>query len=202
MPVGSAIVISTDEGHAIQAKVTAIHEQTGGSDRAPGMTIAPDLAGEALEAWWRARVTYPEEHEPRTATEVPVVSRTSSKPITVHPRPHTVPDVAPEPTPEDEPPGSRTVIMPALDQETLEQLTRSSGDIEPLVRSTGEHEVVDDGRQTTIMEAIDPATLGLLDTGNSGQFAAVDEDGHSSGNGNGDDKKAGGGGAKKKRKRR
>jgi hypothetical protein len=222
MPVGTAILISTDEGHSIHAKVTAIHEQTGGSDKAPGMIVAPLLAGEAIESWWRARVTYPDEPEHRTQLDTPVVSRTSSKPITVRPRAHTVPDgtpaveelvrdaaqqvMAPQPAVDDEPPGSKTTIMPAIDQETLEQLTRGSGEIERIVRSTGEHDIVDDGKQTTIMDAIDPAALGL-DTGNSGQFSAVDDDGNGNGNGNGhsngDDKKQGGGGGnKKKRKRR
>jgi hypothetical protein len=230
MPVGTAIVIATDEGLAITAKVLAIHEQTGGSDKSPGMTVAPELAGEAMESWWRARVSYPDEPRPST-TELPVVSRTSSKPITVRPRAHTVPDdappiselvaaaasvVDPEPPggktiampviPADEPGDKATMIMPAVDQELLEQLMRPTGENDPLVRTTGEHEVVDDGRQTTIMDAIDPALLAQLDAGNSGAFSAVDEDtGNGNGNGNGhtngDDKKSGGPG-KKKRKRR
>ena len=227
MPVGTAIVIATDEGHSINAKVLAIHEQTGGSDKAPGMTVAPELAGETIEAWWRARVSYPDEPRPST-TELPVASRTSSKPITVRPRAHTVPDDVPpiselvaaaaqivDPEPPggktvampviaDEPMDKATMIMPAVDQELLEQLTRPSGEIEQLVRSTGEHEVIDDGKQTQIMDAIDPALLAQLEAGNSGSFSAVEEDGNGNGNGNGnghaggDDKKPG----KKKRKRR
>lgn len=223
MPVGTAIVIATDEGHAIEAKVLSIHEQTGGSDKAPGMTVAPELAGEAIEAWWHARVSYPD--EPRASTtELPVVSRTSSKPITVRPRTHTLPEDVPPiselvaaaardiepmnantdrmPVIKDEPGDKATMIMPAVDQELLEELTRPSGEIEQLVRTTGEHDVIDDGRQTTIMDAIDPALLAQLDAGNSGSFSAVDDDsnGNSNGSGpiNGDDKKAG----KKKRKRR
>ncbi|MBA3459841.1 MAG: hypothetical protein H0T46_07760 [Deltaproteobacteria bacterium] len=221
MPVGTAIVIATDEGHSIKAKVLAIHEQTGGSDKAPGMTVAPELAGEAIESWWRARVSYPDEPRPST-TELPVVSRTSSKPITVRPRAHAVPDDVPPiselvaaaakdiqpaggntdvmPVIRDVPNDKATMIMPAIDQELLEQLTRPSGEIEQLVRTTGEHEVIDDGKQTMIMDAIDPAALGLLDSGNSGSFSAVDEDGNGNGNAQagGDDKKPG----KKKRKRR
>lgn len=212
MPVGTAILIATDDGVTLEATVTSVHEQTGGSDKPPGMTVKPKLAGEVTESWWRARVAYPEE------AAAPAVARTSSNtsPITVRPRSHTVPNMAaatpePEPVgdktqampvlvlPEPEPePGGATTIMPAVDQELLESLTRKSGEIEALTRTTGEHEVVDDGKQTTIMEAIDPAALGLDLGGSPGD----DDNGNGNGNGNGDDKKPSGGGAVKKRRKR
>ncbi len=201
MPVGTAIQIATDEGVTLDATVTGVHEQTGGSDKAPGMTVAPKLAGEATESWWRARVTYPDEVKAPTA-----VARTGSK-VTVRPRSHTIPEPLTtegsiEHAATDVIPviaeGKPTMIMPAVDQELLESLSRPSGEIEQLVRSTGEHEIVDDGKRTTIMEAIDPAALGL-DMSSSGSFPTVtDED---SGPTNGDDKKSPGG-VKKKRKRR
>lgn len=208
MPVGTLIQIATDEGITLEAAVTGIHEQTGGSDKAPGMTVTPKLAGEASESWWRARVAYPDE-----VKAAPAITRTPP-PVTVRPRSHTTPEplamatvVEPDQAATDVIPvvaeGKPTMIMPAVDQELLESLSRPSGEIEQLVRSTGEHEIVDDGKRTTIMDAIDPASLGLdFGTGNSGTFPAVtDEDsGPTSTNGNGDDKKSGG--AKKKRKRR
>lgn len=222
MPVGTSIQIATDEGLTLDAIVKSIHEQTGGSDKAPGMTVAPKLAGEALEAWWRARVTYPEE-----AVAAPAVTRTPSK-VTVRPRTHTTPEPLATMTPvEAEPPGGQTVPMPviaadpeptvqepmppiaegkpttvmnAVDQELLESLTRPSGEIEQLVRSTGDHEIVDDGKRTTIMEAIDPAALGL-DMSSSGSFPTVTDEDSGPTPTNGDDKKPAGG-AKKKRKRR
>lgn len=208
MPVGTLIQIATDEGLTLDAAVTGIHEQTGGSDKAPGMTVTPKLAGEASEAWWRARVTYPDE-----VKAAPVVTRAPSK-VTVRPRSHTTPEplatVEPEQMATDVIPviaeGKATMIMPAIDQELLESLTRPSGDggigeIERLTRSTGEHEIVDDGKRTTIMEAIDPAALGLdFGSGNSGTFSAVSDEDSGPTSTNGDDKKPGG--AKKKRKRR
>jgi hypothetical protein len=42
----------------------------------------------------------------------------------------------------------------------LAQLTKD-GEIENLTRRTGEHEVVDDGMRTSVMDAVDPAALGL-----------------------------------------
>ena len=223
MPVGTQLSIATDEGVTLQAAVTAVHEQTGGSEIVPGMTVAPKLVGEAIESWWRARVAYPDETK-----AAPAVARTSSK-VTVRPRSHTIPESPPEgvmaAAADPEPAGGKTIamtavvpeagmitevnpvipdskatsVMPAIDQELLEQLTRGSGEIEKLVRSTGEYAVVDDGKQTMMMDAVDPAALGL-DTGASGTFGAIDEDTGS--HGAAPDDKKGGGNGKKKRKRR
>lgn len=212
MPVGTHIQIATDEGLALEATVTGIHEQTGGSDKAPGMTVAPQLASEALEAWWRARVAYPDE-----VKAAPVVGRTPSQ-VTVRPRSHTTPEPIPamlaaeqEPpngktiamaavVPEPEPEVKATTVMNAVDQELLESLSRPSGEIDQLVRSTGEHEIVDDGKRTTIMDAIDPAALGL-DMSASGSFPAITDEDSGPMPTITDDKKPGGP-AKKKRKRR
>ncbi len=79
MPVGTQVAIVTDDGLALDATVTWIHEQVTGSDRAPGMVIAPALAAEAAAAWWKARVALPEDAQPR-----PQPSRT--RPVTVRPR--------------------------------------------------------------------------------------------------------------------
>ena len=223
MPVGTAISIATDEGVTLEATVTSIHEQVGGSEKTPGMTVAPKLAEEACESWWRARVAYPDE----VAQAAPAVARTSSK-VTVRPRTHTTPEPVAEAASTARadtlvdpsyPPeiadvttllaeSRQTMIMPAVDQELLEQMTRTSGEgeglargpVDPLVHITGEYAVVDDGKKTMMMDAIDPAALGL-DMGSSGTFPVVDED---SGvvSGNGDDRKSGGNGNKKKRKKR
>lgn len=227
MPVGTQIAISTDEGVTLDATVTQIHEQVGGSDRVPGMTVKPALGVEVSLSWWQARVALPEE----SAQQKPDRSR----PITVRPRSHTVPApmapppppveklvvqipdperlstevtstkelsvyVAeqPAPAPEPAPPAKasapvevavpqyemppraklkeedikRTMTMPAVDQELLAKLTSSEGELEQLQRRTGEHEVVDDGLRTTVMDAVDPAALGL-EVSASGSFRAA-----------------------------
>jgi hypothetical protein len=191
MPVGTAIQIATDEGLLMDAMVMAIHEQVGGSDRVPGMVVAPTLEDEARQTWWKARVALPE--EPPASTRV--------KPITVRPRTHTVPAPPPEAAlaaaaeavlaaslvepadgktvpmqviKDDEPPDGRTKVMDAIDPEMLEQLTRKSDQI-PAIRTTGEHAVVDDGQRTMVMDAVDPAALGL-DVGTSGSMAAASDD--------------------------
>jgi hypothetical protein len=180
MPVGTLVAIATDEGVTLEATVTQIHEQVGGSERVPGMTVKPQLGGDAAQRWWQARVALPE------ASDEQPPSR--GRPVTVRPRSHTVPQPALEnpveqltAVPQSDPPAEhrtekiddkRTTVMEAVDQEMLAKLTQSEGEVERLTRSTGEHDVVDDGLRTTVMDAVDPAALGL-DVTASGSFRAV-----------------------------
>ena len=202
MPVGTHVAIATDDGFALDATVTWIHEQVAGAERTPGMIVAPVLAVEAAAAWWQARVTLPDDDRPRQRSA-------RSRPLTVRPRSiternksttdrspppdHVLPDDVPAVTTalpinpalasadrDDRPTiladlaarvtaaaglelrrsASRpaeveerpTVAMTAIDQSQLAQAT---------MRQTGEHAVVDDGKATMIMDAIDPATLGI-----------------------------------------
>jgi hypothetical protein len=120
----------------------------------------------------------------------------------------TIVDTQPMPTTASEPPleddGKKTMIMNAVDQETLSQLTRDPDNLEAIVRTTGEHPIVDDGQRTVAMQAVDPAALGL-EVASSGTFPAAsdddeggEEDPEANGNGNGN----GNGGEKKKFKKR
>lgn len=287
MPVGTQIAISTDEGVALDAVVMLVCEQVGGSDRAPGMMVRPQLDAEAASAWWRARVTLPDEDpdalarprpvtlRPRPKTEEqprpPIVATPPAAPpiatgraqtimgtgpltITADEPPRDVRDqgvnstglvqtlrmtprelIAEEPprnvreqgvnstglvqtlaaTPReltaDEPPpevrasrvdstgllrtldadapgfeaahgasgvivspehGGRTTVMPAVDQQLLEELTRNPEELAQLTSTSGEHAVVDDGLRTTVMDAVDPSALGLEMTA-SGRFKTV-----------------------------
>lgn len=223
MPVGTMIAIATDEGHDLEAMVTAIHEQVGGSDKHPGMTVKPTLEG-AVAAWWKERVALPDE-------EPPAPTPTRSKPVTVRPRSNTVVEATPagamtpprptttapmpaapaavdpamaaalaaasqtvaQASPPVEDAGGRTIVMPAVDADMLEKLTRTTSDEIPVARIsdvmaaasivqsdpsriTGENEVIDDGKKTTMMDAVDLSALGLDVGGNTGQMAAVKPD--------------------------
>ncbi len=67
------------------------------------------------------------------------------------------------PTTPDVPPargGAATTVMNVVDQELLAQLTKEDG-VEQLTRRTGDHAVIDDGMRTMVMDAVDPAALGL-----------------------------------------
>ena len=193
MPVGTAVAIVTDDGLTFEAVVEAIHEQVGGSAEPPGMRVKPVFANDQLSSWWSKHV----EAEP-AVTAVPE----RSKPVTVRPRSAT----SPEPTPtyveapvasapavafpihtipgtlevpaEPARGGSATTVMAAVDQELLAQLTKD-GEIENLTRRTGEHEVVDDGMRTSVMDAVDPAALGLdvsMFSSDSGPLGASEDD--------------------------
>jgi len=110
MPVGTPLEIATDEGLRIPAVVARVHEQTGGSDQAPGMRVTPTLAGDA-QAWWQARTA-----------ELP----------------------APAEDPEPEP----AAAEPA---EAAEEPAQA----EPAAEDAAAHPVVDDGKRTTVMSAVE-----------------------------------------------
>jgi muramoyltetrapeptide carboxypeptidase len=236
MPVGTMIAIATDDGHDLEAIVTSIHEQVGGSDRHPGMTVKPKLEG-AIATWWKERVVLPDEE--------PITARTKS--VTVRPRSNTVvedvpagasappkPTTAPMPTmvaktntapmPAASPPldsamaalaaasqtvahasppadNGRTIVMPAVDVEKL--LGRTTSEEIPVARisdvmaaasvrnSSDEiprvHDVMDDGKKTTMMDAVDLSALGLDLPGTTGQMAAVKDEENGDSNGDEDD---------------
>lgn len=190
MPVGTALAIATDDGLVFDAVVEAIHEQVGGSDRAPGMRVKPVFATDQLAGWWAKHA------EPEVATPAPAADE--PKPVTVvRPRSATIPEpvVAAEattlrgsiPTPDEPltttPPargGSATTVMNAIDQDLLAQLSKEDGGVEALTRRTGEHEVVDDGMRTSVMDAVDPAALGLdvsMLSSESGPISAAEGEG-------------------------
>lgn len=188
MPVGTHLALATDEGHTIEAVVAEIKEQVAGAESVPGMKIVPDLAADKVASWWHARVALPAEAAQGVATE----PEPRDPPVTVRPRPATVPN---DPQGGVVPPGAdlaaalktvveanavvdtkRTTVMPAIDQEMLAQLTRDTN-IELFSKS--EHPVVDDGNRTTVMTAIDPAALGL-DPGDSGPMSTSTDDGDGS----------------------
>jgi hypothetical protein len=179
MPVGTHVAIASDDGVTIEATVTWVYEQVAGSDRAPGMVVAPALAAEPAAAWWKARVALPDDDAPKPRSPRP-------RPVTVRPRSQTLPTPPPagavtdevptiiadldarvlaaaglaKPAPAVEPGEARTAVMNAVDQAQLEQLARSP-DGEATVAGTGEHIVIDDGHQTILMEAIDPSDIGI-----------------------------------------
>ena len=183
MPVGTAIAILTDDTVALEASVVEIHEQVGGSDRAPGMLVRPKLEGEAARAWWQQRVTLPE-LEVQPAQETPVPQAAGSIAIVPPKRVQrdtqigmAVPEVVEEK--ED------TAVMEAI----IDATSAPVRDSMPAI--------VDDGKKTTMMDSVDLAALGL--TSPSGQMPAVTEEQAAAAVADDDDKKSSG---KKKRKRK
>ena len=200
MPVGAQIAIVAEDGVAFEAIVTAIHEQISGSDRAPGMTVAPALGEAPAAAWWTSRVTLPEDESLRRH---PVTASGRSRPPTVRPRSHTAPTPPPAiaaagaasaatdvpaiiadlearvttaagvaPPRVDDPHGASTLVMPMHEIEAIAAQARPDSE-PPAMRRTGEHEVVDDGNHTTIMDSMDPAVLGFDLAAIAGHAAAA-----------------------------
>jgi hypothetical protein len=176
MPVGSTIVIATDDGASLEATVTQIFEQIGGSDRVPGMIVAPALADDAAAAWWRARTARPE------LADQPAQPPARSKPLTVRPRSSSTPApvgeaaaaVAAPPPP---------VAAPVDDNKptsAMAPLSTEPSDEPP------EPSLVDDGKKTIAMASVDLSALGL-DPGASGQLAAVSGEFAAASDGDGDE---------------
>ncbi len=158
MPVGTRLAIATDEGPAIEAVVTGVHEQAAGAERAPGMRIAPALDDAAAASWWKERVALPEleppaaSPRPRRVTVLPR-TRTVESPPPVHVAPATPPAAEPA-----------DPAAPAAGSD--------GGTAEPeLLAAEADPPIVDDGKKTVMMESIDLGALGL-EAGASGQFAA------------------------------
>lgn len=201
MPVGTSIAIAGDDGTGFEATVIEIHEQVTGSERPPGMTVAPALATEAAEAWWRARVTLDADGgaRPRTTT-----AGGRTRPPTVRPRSHTAP--APPASPgraagaetsaiaadldarvaaaagvaprsDGDRSDMRTLVMPLHEVEALAAATGSEPDPATTLqmRQVTDHDVADDGSRTMIMDSVDPAMLG----GEAAPVGGGDADGES-----------------------
>ena len=78
MPVGTPVDIAVDGGMIVKAIVARVHEQVGGSDRAPGMKVRATLDG-AARAWWDARA----QESPAPPEAVRAVPREETAPASV-----------------------------------------------------------------------------------------------------------------------
>jgi hypothetical protein len=173
MPVGTQIAIATDDGVSFDATVTWIHEQVGGSDRPPGMTVAPALTAALAAAWWSARVVLPDD-EAASATQVTADAGADPGRSATHA--HSAP----------------TVAMPALEL-PAEAFPDRGPSGEPAVVTdpaalgeAGPHDVIEDGNRTMIMAPVDLATLGL-DAGATGEPGATSDATGAAGGAGGDE---------------
>ena len=189
------VEISTDEGVAIEATVSAIHEQVGGSDKPPGMRVIPALAHDAAKSWWSARIALPEEPAP-VPVPAPEASPGRARSITIQPRPKdgaapvavvAVEQSVPEPIQDDN--NKKTVVMDSIDPALLDQLITDNG-------------------HTTTMDAVDLKALGLDPTARASQEMAaivapldVDDDGEDKSRASSPDLGASKSGAVQRRKR-
>jgi hypothetical protein len=188
MPVGTHIAVAADDGVQFEATVAWIHEQVAGSDRPPGMVVIPELDADAAAAWWKAHVVLPDDELPRPRprsrpvtvrprshtrpTAPPAVALADDRPAIkadLEARVAAAAGVEP-PAPAIEPPitagisSEHAIVHPDDDDEpemTVSTDEEPAPEPLPVLRRTGEHAVVDDGKPTTIMQSVDPEALGL-----------------------------------------
>jgi hypothetical protein len=129
MPVGTVLAIRTDEGLEIAATVTRVHEQVGGSNEVPGMTVAP-VSPAALAAAEDPRASIVA--KPTLTMSTVEVQRAMAAAGAVT----------------EEQDAGRTEVMSAVDAATIEALAASAE--EPT-----DPRLVDDGRNTMVMSAVD-----------------------------------------------
>ena len=182
MPVGTQIGITTDEGVALEAVVMSIHEQVGGSDRVPGMTVKPSLAAEASQSWWQARVGLPEESAAEPFDR--------KRPITVRPRTHTVPAPPPDAAVANEQPLTKEVtetkelsVFVAEQPPAQQPLTKEVTETKELSVFVAEQPAaptyqeppkrqIEDIKRTMVMNAVDQELLAKL-TSSDGEIETL-----------------------------
>ncbi len=191
MPVGTTIGIAVEDGVVLEATVAEIHEQVGNSDHVPGMLVKPKLDADAARAWWKERVSIPDEPALPAADadgKVTVRSRRMSE--------GGVPDLIDD--------GRNTAVMSVIEDTAtataVEEKTTIAAATDPsLPRVTAEiaavadTPIVDDGKRTMMMDAVDLAALGLDPAASSNSMPAASEE---------DSGPQTGGGKKKKKKKR
>lgn len=198
MPVGTTIAITAEDGTVLEATVGEVREQITGADRAPGMTVTPKLDADAARTWWKQRVTVPD--EPHVA-ELPKADADGK--VTVRSRRMSeggVPELIDD--------GRNTAVVPVIDDAAATVIGEpiaadAAGDpattdpsmprVSAEIAAVAETPIVDDGKRTMMMDAVDLAALGLDPSASSGQMPAVKDE---------DSGPAPSGGKKKKKKKR
>jgi hypothetical protein len=172
MPVGSAVRVTTENGTVIEAMVTEVCEQVASSEVVAGMTIRPRLEGE-VAAWWKAKVELPDVVKVDAPPQIGIV----------RPKRSSIPSAVPE---------------------LVDDARQPSADMEASLRDTSPSlaAIVDDGKRTIAMEAVDLAALGLEPMSASGPIPVVTESAVEDDEGAGVPESGPTGATKKKRKRR
>lgn len=172
MPVGSAIGLTAEDGTVIEAMVTEVCEQVANSEVVAGMTIRPRLEGEAA-AWWKGKAELPDVVKVDAAPQIGIV----------RPKRSSTPSAAPALMDDGREPGAVTEV--------------ALRDSNPNLAA-----IVDDGKRTIAMDAVDLAALGLEPMSASGPIPVVTDAAVEDDEGSGVPESGPAGATKKKRKRR
>jgi hypothetical protein len=162
MPVGTPIGIAADDGTLFEAVVAEVREQTAGAgpDNPPGMLVRPKLDGDAQRTWWT-------QHVDKVAKEAPQPDADGK--VTVR-SPRMTGEMA---VPEVVDDGRNTSVMEAVVYDTV---IAPPLDVENLRDTNPSTPIVDDGKRTVAMDAVDLAALGLDPAASSGSMPAITDE--------------------------
>ena len=162
MPVGTAIGIAADDGTLLEAVVAEVREQTAGAgpDNPPGMLVKPKLDGDAERTWWT-------QHVDKVAKEAPQPDADGK--VTVR-SPRMTGEMA---VPEVVDDGRNTSVMEAVVDDTV---IAPPLDVENPRDTNPATPIVDDGKRTVAMDAVDLAALGLDPAASSGSMPAITDE--------------------------
>jgi hypothetical protein len=162
MPVGSAIGIAADDGTQLEAVVAEVREQTTGlgPDNPPGMLVKPKLEGDAQRTWWTQHIDKVAKQAPQPDADGKVTVRSPRMTGEM-----AVPEVVDDGrnTAVMEVVTDGTVVAPPLDAESLRDTNPSTP-------------IIDDGKRTVAMDAVDLAALGLDPAASSGSMPAITDE--------------------------
>ena len=166
MPVGTKLDVTIGDGLSFGATVRGVHEQVSGSPRPPGMVIAPELAAEPAQRWWAERVTVKE--APRAPRTAPIAAVDAEAARVAAERDRKASGAPPI--------GARTTRpMPSPEVQDVAMVGEAAGVYEDLARRRDDDGIVDDGKKTEVMEAVDPEMLAKLMSGSSESLPIVDD---------------------------
>lgn len=138
MPVGSQVVLATDEGLAIPVTVVRVHEQVAGAEMPPGMRVQATALDGAAAGWWRELVSRDDPQIPESEVAMPAR------------RPASQPKPLESPPAEEAPPTEKLAVVDA-------EL--------PPAEPPAPEELPIDERPTTMMTAVEPPADGETDPG-------------------------------------
>ncbi len=185
MPVGTQLVLAIEGGISIHAVVGGVHEQVAGSDRAPGMRVKPALDSDAASRWWAERVTVASAVVTPTRPPLEMTAEEGAAVRAIADRAQVVSGAPPFADPARNTRSLESgeiraaVLAAAAEDERLAIPAKS----QPEARVTpadgipaalaDEDGLIDDGKRTEVMAAVDPEILARL-TG-SGEMPLIDD---------------------------
>lgn len=200
MPVGSQVVLATDDGLAIPVVVVRVHEQVAGAEMPPGMRVqASDLDG-AAASWWRDLVSRDDPQIP----EQEVAPMRRAKPLEPPPMPSAPPAEQTDQT-QKMPPVEDAPEAPLSDDErptTIMTAVAPPEDTDPGAPRKGNGHLDGNPSRTSVMSAQEIREALGTDPSAPAPTSSDDDEGGATGNGETGSEDRGRGKGRGRRRRR